>query len=676
MRIHKTLLGLSALMLLGGCPTPPEPPPPPPPAPQLTTLEVKCNNATEATVLTGESVQCTATAKDQNGGTLEASAVSVQWTSESPNIAKVGQTGTVTAEAVGSAVIKAAATYKEVTKEGTARVTVNKAPVVHTSNITGAETWQATDNPHLVKGALEVTGTLTLAEGVEVRFDQGAGLRVTLGALKAPGTSANPIRLVSSQSSPTKGHWNGVVFSTAGSDSVLSYVTLSHCGRDPGNGGCLVLRNQATPVLRNVSVQNSGSVGVVVADDGGFGTDSTAISISDSERYAMSIHANRADALPAVFTFMNNGGGIELHGDVSRSLTWPNLGTPLVVNGPIKVEGEGQPTLTLPGGTVVRFEANAGLFVGDDLPGALKANGTASMPILFTAHSSNPTPGHWKGVHLRRNDLGSSLTHATIEYAGAADDFGTGNLNLYGNSSLLGLRFHINNLTVQKGKEYGVFATNNSAFSEDSTNLIARDNGSYPLALDANLVSTIPATITFNGNGRNAVEILGGQVRTTQEWPNLGIPYVVTNDIHVGSDTKPELIVAAGTELRFAKDRGLHVGDYFPGVLLTLGSTTTPTRFVADAPAGTKGHWSGLHFWDAQNSSLKRVVVSGAGAGTPATGNVNIHNEFGPFMSFVTFSDSSSCGIVTSTGVTTDHTVPDYNNTFTNNTGAAQCSTN
>jgi hypothetical protein len=601
----------------------------------LTTVEVKCNDSTAVTLAIGATAKCSAVAKDQNGATLSAS---FQWSSEPTSVATVEQTGDVTAQDAGTATISATATYKSANKTGSATVTV-KAPTLHTNPITASETWRAADNPHVVRGNIVVsdatTPTLTLEAGVVIRFEQDAELRVTNGVLKALGTQAAPIQMVSSQRSPTKGYWRGVVFDATGSASELNYVTLSHCGSSSGDDACIALKTQAAPVLRHVTVQNSGSAGVSVADDGSaFGAESTTLSVSGSEGYAVRIGANQAGTLPAGGTFTGNApNAVELQGNVTRTQAWPNLGIPYVVQSHLKVEGNTSPVLTLAAGTQLRFGPDTSLTVGSDESGGLIVDGTAAAPVLFTANAAAPSPGHWRGVHLHAATASTSrISHATIEYAGAGGSVGTGNLNLYGNYETVdSLRFKLENVVVQKGSQYGLYMANDAAFAAGSTMLSARDNGSYAVSLEANYVGGFPTGGTFSGNTLNAVEIRGDFVLATQTWPNLGIPYVVQSHLKVEGATEPTLTLAAGTVLRFGPDTSLTVGSDNSGGLVVDGTAAAPVLFTANAAAPSPGHWRGVHLHaaTASTSRISHATIEYAGAGgSVGTGNLNLYGNY------------------------------------------------
>ncbi|PTL85375.1 Ig-like domain-containing protein [Vitiosangium sp. GDMCC 1.1324] len=687
MRFIKAALCLSALMVLGGCPGEE-----PDKTPKLSEVTVTC---APASVVVGQTAQCTASATDQNGQPFTVSSYS--WTSSNESVAKVDATGKATTLTTGTTAISASATASGVTQQGQATLTVTEPKLtVHTTAITANETWRAADNPHLVRGAIEVGGTsaptLTIEAGVEIRFDQDAELRVTNGALKAMGTQQAPINMVSNQSAPTKGYWRGVVFAAAGSASAMDSVTLSDCGAGSGKGACIALESKAAPALRNVTVRNSGTAGVAVADDGSaFGTGSTMLSAAGNQSYAIRIGANEAGTLPTGGTFTDNArNAVELQGNVSRSQTWPNLGIPYVVNSNINVDGAANPVLTLSAGTVLRFGHDFGLYVGVlNEKGALMVDGTAAAPVLLTADSDSPQPGHWRGVHLlvRLGDTASRISHATLEYAGASSgpdiETGTGNLNVHGDYGRGDAPPVISNLVAQKGSGPGIWLGFGGALGAGSTGLTTRDNGSYALSVDANSASSLPTGSTFSGNAINAVELLCCSVGKSQTWPNLGVPYVINESLSVGGfGTSVTLTLPAGTELRFGPDTELQIGnDGAPGALIAEGTSSAPIRFVPNTTTPTKGYWRGLHLWQASGSKLDHTVVTHAGApGSVGRGNLNVYREIGAFVTNSTFSDSSGCGITRSDGsgtgttaVTTDFTLATYDNTFINNDAGAVC---
>lgn len=101
------ILGTGLLMACGGGTTDPDPSPPPPAAPVVTTVELAPNNPT---VFMGDTVQLTATVKDQRGSVMTGKQLA--WSSSAVAVATVDSTGRVVALTSGSATISAAVENK------------------------------------------------------------------------------------------------------------------------------------------------------------------------------------------------------------------------------------------------------------------------------------------------------------------------------------------------------------------------------------------------------------------------------------------------------------------------------------------------------------------------------------------------------------------------------------
>lgn len=82
-------------------------------------------------------------------------------------------------------------------------------------------------------------------------------------------------------------------------------------------------------------------------------------------------------------------------------------------------------TLSIPAGVRLLFDGVYYLKVD----GTLAVQGTQSRRVVFTSRRSNPAPGDWVGVHLMGSS-GSTMSFATIEYAGATVGITGGALHL------------------------------------------------------------------------------------------------------------------------------------------------------------------------------------------------------------------------------------------------------
>jgi hypothetical protein len=397
-------------------------------------------------------------------------------------------------------------------------------------------------------------------------------------------------------------------------------------------------------------------------------------------------------------------------GNISKSQTWRASDNPHVVKGVLTVMGPDTPVLTLEAGVEVRFEKWGGMVIGDDTlgPGELRAEGTAAAPILLTAHSDTPKPGDWQGVTLHGRDSGSStLSHVTIEYAGGIPTDLGGSEEFWKKSSG-GLRLReshvlpeaprtvrVRDVTVRKSQNHGVFLVN-AGFTSDSQRLSSLDNEGVALTATANEVGTIPADSTLRGNTINALQVFDGEVRVSQTWPALGVPYQLVRSLddnyggplhlRVAAESAPTLTLSPGTEFQMPAGSAIMVGDrewnadtILPGMLRAQGTAEKPIRFIPATATPAPGFWSGLFFYGPSGSVLNHVTVTHAGQpffGTERGGNVNVLRDQGLFVTNSHLSDSAGCGVVSRLPwgeLPDDLTQASLGNVFARNADGAQC---
>ena len=150
------LLAIPAAIACGGSSPPSQPDPP-----VLTTVDLIPDTATLFTVPPGTSVKLAAVGRDQDGVALSG-AGPAQFSSAADGVATTGSDGTVSAVSPGTAVITATMSAGEITRSGTATVTVRVPPlaaavqapsrrfepVVVDIAAGGVVTWTIGDIPH------------------------------------------------------------------------------------------------------------------------------------------------------------------------------------------------------------------------------------------------------------------------------------------------------------------------------------------------------------------------------------------------------------------------------------------------------------------------------------------------------------------------------------------------
>jgi RHS repeat-associated protein len=176
-----------------------------------------------------------------------------------------GTTATLSANA--SAVLATASPLPQI--EAAPIVGPQATPI--NTNIITHTTWTKANSPYVVSGVLQVTDlvTLTIEPGVDILFQQGAGLSV-FGTLIATGTANGPIRFLPEQNG-ARGYWTilsiggggGVGNLNDSDNSRLSYVTIDGSGRN--NGTSLNINfTQRAPLVDHLTVRNSGGIGIRV----------------------------------------------------------------------------------------------------------------------------------------------------------------------------------------------------------------------------------------------------------------------------------------------------------------------------------------------------------------------------------------------------------------------------
>jgi hypothetical protein len=155
--------------------------------------------------------------------------------------------------------------------------------------------------------------------------------------------------------------------------------------------------------------------------------------------------------------------------DIDKDTHWTRNGSPYIIYGDLTIRNGA--VLTIDAGVEVRFakvSGDGGYEDGAELvvrSGSLVASGRKGLPVIFTAHTSNPEPGYWGGIIVEYSNL-CVLKHTNIKYA------------------IKGLRFHnlsstgasissTEYLEISNCSECGIYVENGYA---DIYHAILRDN--------------------------------------------------------------------------------------------------------------------------------------------------------------------------------------------------------
>jgi parallel beta-helix repeat protein len=350
------------------------------------------------------------------------------------------------------------------------------------------------DIPFVINGDIKIKGrsgedsvaTLRLDPGVVLKFKTGNILEIgdssdstKRGGLIANGAT-NQIIFTSNEATPTAGNWVGLVFNRYAHDDscYLDSCIIKYGGKVSGYyGNANIYCFNSSPTIRKCTIDSSGYYGVNIAcydtndralpkitgntikdnENCGIYCYNSALPVIDSNEIknnkfcGLKINAN---ALDKVFnnTFTGNDtNAIKVTGSdiVNHDVVWHNQNVPYIITSSVSVKGkdggDSVATLTINPGVELRFQSDAGLFIGgygpygDTLKGGLIARGfnnNITLTSIKDSTDNNPQPGDWYGIVFYKYSYDDSciLDSCKIKYGGQ-DYSGSPQANIYCPSS-------------------------------------------------------------------------------------------------------------------------------------------------------------------------------------------------------------------------------------------------
>ncbi|MDA8139619.1 MAG: right-handed parallel beta-helix repeat-containing protein, partial [Desulfobacteraceae bacterium] len=542
---------------------------------------------------------------------------------------------------------------------------------ITSGNLTKDATWTAAI-PYVVRNSMIVQGTdgadgittLRIAAGAKLKFCSGQYLQVGAnsgapGALMAEGTPNAPIVFTSNQSTPAPGDWYGIKFwnTTADALSFLQYCTIEYAGLQGGT----VWIDSAAPALDHCEIRNGknydlyysgatigGSVenctinrGINLQVNGQVRFTDNTINYNDS--CPIIANADQVGGIVNGATFINVDAGSNIQvtqGSITKDAVW-KAGISYVIPASIIIQGtdgdDGVTTLTLSAGAILKFGAGLYLQIGaaSGAPGALRAEGSAGAPILFTSSKTTPVAGDWYGLRFLNTtaDATTLLQNCRVQYAGFAG-YGAQCSVLVDNSAPAirncifdtGLGYDlvysgtvagsIENCTISRG--INLYADGLVSLSGNTINY----NNNFPIKIYADNVHGLVNSSTFtNLDAASRIEVVSGNITKDAVWTSV-IPYLIKANPKIqgtdGADGITSLTIMPGARLKFDYSASLKVGDTAgaPGALFAQGAKDNMILFTSNQPSPAPGNWSGIHFYPTTQpgSLLDFCVIEYGGA--------------------------------------------------------------
>ena len=470
-------------------------------------------------------------------------------------------------------------------------------------------TWTLAASPYEVAININVSPGvgLTIEPGVQVRFAQNAGLRV-LGTLTAVGTAEKPILFTGTTAQ--KGWWDNIsvegTLAAPNTGSVFDYVTIEY------GGGVSYYANlylsYATVTVSHSTIRNSARDGLYAYSGGVAHLSHTTVANNGTaaDHYAIRFHdASMNPLLSNVTATGNANDAIALGGGTMAGVhLWENVGLPYVILNDVVVAAGA--SLTIEPGVQVRFAQ----YVGLSVLGTLTAVGTAEKPILFTG--TTPQKGWWENISIQGTNVapntGSVLDYVTIEYGGG----------YYANLYLSYATVSVSHSSISESARDGLYTYGGGVMRLSHTTVA--NNGTaadhYAIRFHDASMNPLLSNVTATGNVNNAIALGGGTMAGDHLWENVGLPYIILNDVVVAAGAS--LAIEAGVEVRFMQSAGLRV----QGRLTAIGREGA--RILFTGTTAQKGWWENINIQGSnahlnQGSALDYVTIEyGGGVGAYA----------------------------------------------------------
>ncbi|MBX3204551.1 MAG: hypothetical protein KF764_05750 [Labilithrix sp.] len=307
-------------------------------------------------------------------------------------------------------------------------------------NVDKTATWRNLGIPYradtfYVKGSA-TPQKLTLAAGVTLQMRPSQSINVgTAGGLTLAGTAAAPVKITSSETSPSAGDWGYIEFrsdSTAG-DNVIEHAIVEYGGQ---GYGAIYVAASASVKITDSTVRHSEDVGLQVVSDTSALRGFTGNTFTDNAQGHIRARANVIGQIGAG-TYTSGGVNDVIRvdgGTVSKNATWGAWGVPYRVDATVYVQApSGTATLTVAAGA--RLAMGNGITFIADTRGLLNLAGTAASHVTVTSAAAAPVMGIWNYIEIR--SLGNAFSYADISYGGGGGNAtGFGQLYVAASSSV------------------------------------------------------------------------------------------------------------------------------------------------------------------------------------------------------------------------------------------------
>lgn len=277
--------------------------------------------------------------------------------------------------------------------------------------------------------------------------------------------------------------------------------------------------------------------------------------------------------------------------------------------------------LTLAPGVVIAFERDVRFSINDD-GGVLIAQGTSEKKIRFVG--VNQTKGYWQGMMIFSRSNANIMDQVEILHAGSRPMLDNAKMGV---ALFKGSQMAFNNTLFSQHDGYGLYVYDQAILREFTLNSFTSNTEAGVLVAPENVAKLDISSRFTGGNGRNVVEVKGGEYLgnnsaqgTEFAWKGFTdkTPYRLMQRMQVRSGWK----LSPGVTIEVARDVSILITE--SGYLNAVGSAAQKITFTG--AAGSAAYWSGIlsHSTSNQNRIENAEILNAGSTAIVSTKRANL----------------------------------------------------
>ncbi|MCX7943403.1 MAG: hypothetical protein N2746_02705 [Deltaproteobacteria bacterium] len=262
--------------------------------------------------------------------------------------------------------------------------------------------------------------------------------------------------------------------------------------------------------------------------------------------------------------------------------------------------------------------------------GSIKSIGTKDCPVIFTSSKDSKAKGDWGLIEIFNTASSDNVFDYTILEFGGDGNYGMLWIDM-------GASVRIDNTSFDNSRSYGVYFDKNANIKSFTKNRFSNIDLN-PIFVYAGEVGALDK-ITSIDNNQNTVLVNGGEVKNAALWKDLGIPYLLRQQVTI----KASVEIEPGTKFLMDSDSDISVKDN--GSIKSLGTADKNILFTSSKTSKAKGDWSHIEVYASSSSDNAFVYTVFEYGGKDNYGMLWIDNGAKVAIDNSTFRQSSSYGL-------------------------------